>query len=151
MESFQDTEKQIQVTKSTRHQFCSSKAVRTWRAIKSFSSCPNPKRAIIQSSMCGGTWQCLKLYWGAKVRCLFEKEKTSILRHCRKRQAIFYDGEISLLLPHDYWLYSTIIIGIKKMEAWKVYQWLQVHLRETIKTLAHLNADRRRVRQKPHL
>lgn len=38
--------------------------------------------------------------------------------------------------PFDFWLHSTVILGIKKMESGKVHhQWCQAHLREATKYL----------------
>lgn len=107
------------------------KAVWTWRANESldfFLSKPN--RVSIQSSVGAGTQQSLKLHWRAKVRYL-KKERLPFWDTAEKGRQC----SITERWPCDCWLYSTIILGIKKIEAQKVYQWFQVHLREPIKHL----------------
>lgn len=64
--------------------------------------------------------------WG---KPLIWKMKAS---HSGKRETtIFPSAEMTSLLPWDCWWHSTSILGINKMEAHTVYQWLQVHPRES--------------------
>lgn len=96
----------------------------TWRAM-------SPWIASNLSPRSGGSRQGIKLHWEAEVSRWFEKWKPSILK--QKRQAIVPGAEMTSLLPWDCWWHSTNILGINKMEAHTVYQWLQVHLRESTK------------------